>query len=261
MHLLKNALAVTLLPLLVSTASAATYTFDLQNLNGNNPDPGDPGVVSGNSLTIDQGDLNGTFTGVYIDNPSYDGNELDGGTVNDAHEVVRFYNGLGVCNVGPCYTNDPLHTVDGTSLNGARHDMVEMAFTSGGSEVDVTLTGLVFGWVGDFQYGYDGTNGSFDILVDVMGMDGIGLGDILAFSGDATDGDVLPGWSIYSYDLSGEGLFDSVFGVMAGMNGSWKLKSVVVDYTVPEIPLPAGIWLMIGGLGGMAALRRRQKAT
>jgi len=253
MNYFRHALVMAALPLLVSTASAATYEFNLQRTDAG----GDAGVLSGNSLTIDQGDLTGTFTGYYADSPAYTGSTLSGGAVNEAHEVERFYNGLGVCNVGPCYTADPLHTVDGTSENGARRDFVEMGFSSGGSEVEVTLTSLVFGWVGDFQYGYNGTNGAFDIVLDVLGVDGIGLGDILAFSGDATDGDVQPGWSTYAYDLLGEGLFDSVFGVMAGENGSWKLKSVVVDYTVPLIPLPAAIWLMLGGLGGLAAMRRR----
>lgn len=59
-------------------------------------------------------------------------------------------------------------------------------------------------------------------------------------------------------DFLGLDLTDDLFGIKAGVNGSWKLRSVVVDYSVPEIPLPAAGWLMLAGIGSIAALRRRK---
>ena len=89
MNYFTHALLVTASLLMASTASAATYTFDLQNTNLDNPDRGDDGVLVDNSLTIIQGDLTGSFTGYYIDGAEYTGDELTGGTVNAASSVER----------------------------------------------------------------------------------------------------------------------------------------------------------------------------
>lgn len=255
MYRVKTLVASAISILAATSVSAATYTFDLQNLNADNSDPGDPGALTGNELVITQGDLTGTFTGLYIEDAGYSDGALTGTAIHDANSVARNYTGLGVCNDGPCYTDDPYHTVDGASPN--LHDMVQMAFSDVDGLVDVTLVSLTFGWVGDFRYGYSGTNGSFEIILDDAGFSGIDFGDSLMFSGLADDNIIEAYRSIGLYDLSGiSGLTGSVFGVKAGDMGSWKLKSVVVDWTVPEVPLPAAGWLLLAGLGGLAAIRR-----
>lgn len=47
-----------------------------------------------------------------------------------------------------------------------------------------------------------------------------------------------------------------------GKYDDWKLRGVKVYYEEPEvIPLPAAGWLLLGGLGGLAAMKRRRKAA
>ncbi|MGI9395500.1 MAG: VPLPA-CTERM sorting domain-containing protein, partial [Boseongicola sp.] len=101
--------------------------------------------------------------------------------------------------------------------------------------------------------GYGGTNSAFELILNSNGDGTISAGDMRVLS----DGDA------FNPDLSGLDLVSDVFGVMAGEYGSWKLWAVTVDYTPPEIiPLPAAVWLMLGGLGGLVTIgRRRQKAT
>ena len=248
-----------------TSVSAASYTFDLQLENTYHATKGDAGVLSGNTLTITEtgaeGPLTGTFTGKYIVDPAFSGGILSG-SVNDAIEVERHNNGLGVCNIGTCASRtDPFHTVDGISrLGGDRvTDLVEMAFSVGGTAVDVTLESLTFGWVGDAYGVYQGTNGSFDLLVSDLSDSAIDAGAILAFSGLATATPGALGGTDF-IDLPELPAFtDNLFGVKAGINGSWKLMAATVSYDVPEIPLPAAGWLLLGGLGGLAALKRHSK--
>jgi hypothetical protein len=263
------------LALAATSASAATYTFDLQKIGSYHGD-GDAGVLDGNVLTVTQtgasGSLTGTFTGKYIVDPTKGGGISGGalsGVVFDANNVQRHNNGLGVCNVGECSpSGDTHHTVDGVSfiededpltVDGAVFDFVEMAFFSGTDAVDITLTGLKFGWVGGVYNQYPGTNGLFEILVSELSETKIDVGALVAAAGVATTNPGSLGGR-YSFAVPDIAAFtDNLFGVKAGINGSWKLMAVTVDYSVPEIPLPAAGWLLIGGLGGLAALRKSRK--
>lgn len=245
-----------------SAASAASFTFTLNN-SGDEIDP-----ISANSFSIDQTidgiTLTGTFSGMYIDDGAFTGDTLASGTVTDAASLTRYYTGAGVCGAGPCYGTDTRHTVDGVSDGSADFDFIEMAFTTTSGPIDVTLTELVFGYVGRFPYGgrtygYEGTNGSFEVITDAFSDDGaIGIGDLRAYSGDAPQ--------VYrngAVDLSGvTGLTDSIFGVKAGENGSWKLLSATVNFSAPvvieEIPLPASAWMLLAGIVGVAWAGRRR---
>ena len=256
---MKSIAATVLMTLAASSVSAATYTFDLQVPAVG----GDAGTLSGNTLIIQQGDLTGNFQGRFLTDAAYTSTTLTAGSSFDANSVTRFYNGLGVCNDGPCYGSDPLHTVDGHSGDGSITDFVEMSFEAGGNAVEVTLSGLLLGWVGDFSEGgadgYSGTNGTYEVLLDVAGLSGIDIGDFLGASGTAVVDPSLPGYGTSIVEFLGLDLFDDIFGIKAGIEGSWKLRSVVVDYSVPEVPLPAAAWLLLGGIGGLAALRRSKK--
>jgi hypothetical protein len=48
-------------------------------------------------------------------------------------------------------------------------------------------------------------------------------------------------------------------------NDQWKLKKISVTYTPPPppnvVPLPAAGWMLLAGLGGIAAMKRRRKAA
>ncbi len=250
-----------------TSLSAATYTFDLQKVDSYQATKGDAGTLVDNTLAITEtgtnGDLTGTFTGMYVEGASVAGGVLSGTSINEAHSVQRYNNGLGVCNIGACKTpgGDAFHTVDGAAINGTRTDFVEMAFFADGDVVDVTLNSLTFGWIGSIYNQYPGTTGAFEILISDLSDSMIGLGDILAYAGLA---------KINIAGDGGRGLFtlpdlaaftDNIFGIKAGAGGSWKLMAATVDFDlpeVPEIPLPAAGWLLIGGLGGLVALRRRK---
>ena len=250
-----------------TSASAATYTFDLQKAGSYHGD-GDAGPLVGNTLTIDQnggsGTLTGMFSGKYVVDPSYSGTTLSG-DVQNADSVQRHNNGLGVCNVGPCAPRgDVFHTVDGASSNedGPITDVVEMSFFSGTDAVDVTLQSLTFGWIGN-AYGYgDGSNltGAFEVLVSDLSETAITAGATQILSGVASGGSGMYGL-LGTYDFPDLAAFtDNLFGVKAGIGGSWKLTAATVYYTpsVPEIPLPAAGWLMLAGMGSIAAMRRKK---
>ncbi|WP_135503328.1 VPLPA-CTERM sorting domain-containing protein [Roseovarius aestuariivivens] len=52
----------------------------------------------------------------------------------------------------------------------------------------------------------------------------------------------------------------SIFSIGASGSGDrFKLKSITVNYEPSVVPIPAAGWLMLGALGGFAALRRRKK--
>lgn len=247
-----------------TSASAASYTFDLQD-SFSDHGAGDPGVPVGDVLTLtetgDAGSLTATFTGKYVVNPDYSTDGALSGAVESAYSVQRHSNGLGVCNLGSCESGeDAFHTVDGASSPEGQQisDFIEMAFFLGSDAVDVTLKSLTFGWIGDIYGVYDGTNGMYEILVSDLSDTMIGAGAMLAFEGLATvtpniigglDTEVLPELAAFT---------DNLFGIKAGINGSWKLKSATVEYSVPEIPLPAAGWLMLAGIGSIAAFRRKK---
>lgn len=57
----------------------------------------------------------------------------------------------------------------------------------------------------------------------------------------------------------------SVFGLgMQGDSDQLRIAGLKVSYTVPDepppVPLPAAGWMLIAGIGGLAALRRRKRA-
>ena len=132
-----------------------------------------------------------------------------------------------------------------------------MAFFAEGSAVDVTLTSLTFGWIGDVYGDYKETTGAFEIIISAIDGSMIAIGDILAFAGTATITEAGDG---------GRGIFDipdltdDVFGIKAGSGGSWKLMAATVDFHVPEIPLPAAGWLMLAGIGSLVVARRRRES-
>lgn len=257
--------ATALVALSAAGASAASYTFDLQKL-GSYHGSGDSGSLVGNVLEISQdgaeGTLTGEFTGKYITGAGYSSDTLTGDNVFDADRIERHHNGLGVCNIGNCDVSggDQFHTVDAATNSGETADFVEVSFFQDNAAVDVTLTALTFGWIGSVYNDYPGTTGAFEVLVSDLSETDIGLGSLLTYSGIATINQPGIGGVGVSPLPELADLTDNLFGIKAGAGGSWKLLAVTVDFDgVPEIPLPAAGWLLLGGLGSIAALRRAQK--
>ena len=66
-------------------------------------------------------------------------------------------------------------------------------------------------------------------------------------------------WKVV-YDASGDAVFDSITFVdtsdLTGKRDGFDIDAVAVS----AVPLPAGALLLLGGLGGLAAMRRRKKA-
>ncbi len=260
--------------------AATTHVFNLSKYNSSVESIDQSSFSVNGGLTESGETFTGTFTGFFADTPVVVDSTITGGTFGGAEELklVRYNNGAGVCRTGECvtgyYAEGEPHSTDNATDD--IFDYIEMAFYAGGDLVDVTLTGLTFGWIGEWRYGgkpygVEGATGAFDIILDVLdgeGDLGIGIGDLLAYSGTVIPGDSYN--SRGSVDLSGASLLDSIFGVKAGDGGSWKLLTVTVEYdeTSPEppdtppppVPLPGAIWLLLAGLGGLAIVKRGGQA-
>jgi hypothetical protein len=102
-----------------------------------------------------------------------------------------------------------------------------------------------------FSYNEAGDDFAFTVL------DGANAGAFYATVG-------IPGTSFYSSFTFTKEILASMFGVGAtGKYDEFKIKKIKVSYEDhPEvIPLPAAGWLMVAGLGGLAALRRKKNAV
>ena len=176
--------------------------------------------------------------------------------------------GLGIKNG----SNDNSHTVDGYGLN----DLLVLTFSS-----SVKIVSATFKYAGQIQNSYDG----FAFFAD-LGGDGS-----LTQAGDLIFGHEDIGAVNYSgsYDFVANGFASTsmVFGIGAIWDAvyqscylrwghdycknytafdSFKLYSVTVETGPfggpPEVPLPAGVILMLSGLAGLGFLKRfKSKAT
>ena len=73
----------------------------------------------------------------------------------------------------------------------------------------------------------------------------------------STQGSLLSGLATFIYDGSGDFLYFADTSGTPGDNGGPVLDNVKLS----AVPLPAGGLLLLGALGGIAALRRRRKAA
>jgi hypothetical protein len=161
---------------------------------------------------------------------------------NAASQVFTADTGLDVTVTGKTYTIN-----SGNFVGGVEIDVEAMIFDFG---KEVTLTSLHFGWAKYASIGghfHDG--GMFNLFVDG------------ALQGSYWVTAALP-----------ENITGTVFAIGATAfkfsnsnttrHSYLKLKKMHVTYDAPEvIPLPAAGWLLLGGLGGLAAMKRRRRAA
>ena len=210
-----------------------------------------------NTSTLTSGTLSfGPQNGVSVTAGAY---QLDGGgsdkwSVNSAIRLGQYSAGLGACSdlSGSC--NSDNHQVDG---NG--DEIIMLSFSDVNGAKSVTLESATFGAVypnDDFAFG-------------VYSVISQGTGGVPSFF-DSHEG--LPTGTgpldLASYVFGDPNIAaqtSSIFGFGAtGYNDDYKLYSVTVSWDVPDddmspVPLPAAAWMLMAGVGGLGALKRRSK--
>jgi hypothetical protein len=208
---------------MASQASAVTTTFDFTNLGNDLEWPG--------ALEFTQDGIT-----VTVDAKSYE----DPGAVGSAlvENSTSPFTGIGIASgfglyVTYLFDND-------VRIDGWVNELVSFAFNK-----NVVVNSITFGSV---------ENGSaFDLFVSDAG--------VLEF---ASSGDVISPTALgFTSDLFGVGAsYDrclrSVLFVCKDIEqAAFKITSL----TVSEVPLPAAGWMLIAGVGGIAAMKRRRKAA
>jgi PEP-CTERM motif-containing protein len=219
----------------VGAAAAAPITFTSGGLVGNSVSASQ--TVDGLTLTMTAGSFVDGFnfpsSSVQQDN---DGNNVSGYVVGNNNTYAadprlnRTGSGIGVNNQAG---TDDSNTVDGSNWD----DFLQLAFSK-----NVQMVSVEFG---SFNAGFPGYD-DFRIMYDLSGNGALGAGDFVTFSEDDNPFSSFPVVS------------DDVFGFLAtGANDDWRWKSITVE--VSAVPLPASSLMLLAGVGGLAAMRRRQK--
>lgn len=181
---------------------------------------------------------------------------VDGAPISSDADVMTALNDYNVdligLSFGPNFTTS-IQGLGGTALPST-------------TDPDALVADIVAGIVGGFASYSSVTVGDLG-----AGLPGI---DVSAVCTDAGSGECVGSDAVGVYDRSVDRsfTFDVTFTRLAEGDASFLTHALVDGGIVaseadsfsavaaPVIPLPAGIWMMMGGLGGLAALRRRKKA-
>jgi len=225
------------------TAQAAAFDFAFTT----------PSITDQSSYTFTAsgGGLSVDVTGSYYNAPGAAGSPFSGyGSIDVENNIY----GLISCNPSEevtyynyTYCPIPEHAID--SIDGYE----AMIFDFGSNVVD--LTSVVLGWISDGGY--------YDLFV------GSSLADA-TYVGNTYDGPVLPQTgSVFIIGTSaintGECDQQQIYSYYLTcycdetLNPAIKIAGMSVDTHTPEVPLPATGLILLGGLGGLGALKRRRK--
>lgn len=234
---LKIASAVFVLSLVGASVSAATLTTTF-NLEGNDPSKSTSENFAAlpSAFSLNQDGLTATFNAKSVDAVRGRNNVLTRGNFIDS-KIGRYSSGAGVLNgVGDS------HTVNG----GDRDDIIEITF-----ERDVRVISMTFG--------YYGPRSAFRLLTDKNDDHAIGVGDAYSSTIHINGND-----GTYTFDTNSATTDFIALGAFVAKDW-FKLTSVTVSHEslqrnepVPT-PLPATVWMMIAGLGGLSLVRARKK--
>lgn len=214
----------------VGASHAATFTFS------NAP------AVQGPSLTQSQGGLTLTITGFdYTPNGTL-GSALSLGNQND---VSIDNQGLGVC--------DGLSPVGGPYVSCGQ-PLVDAIANNGGPEVAVFSFSRA---VNILSVVFNQNDNGDDI--DIFGGSPLALilRDTTSLGGGPNDDDIDVSALLKGVTSFAVGVYDQGSN---GRNGD-QVRIASIEYELAAVPLPAAGWLMIAGIGGLAALRRKRKAA
>lgn len=216
----------------MAASAAAAKTVDFLFTDSLGPTSSYQQTVDGLTVTITAGSFIGGFSGSVTSVTDQGGNSVDGWALsgnsfdNDAR-VDPDSNGLGVINNFSAGTDND-DDVDGSGWD----DFLILSFSQ-----KVQVTSATFG-----AFGF---NDDYRLFYDLNGNGSLGNGDFLTFT---KDDNPLTNFPVVVGDLIGF--------AATGSNDEWKLKKI----SVAAVPLPAAGWMLLAGIGGLAAMRRRKKS-
>lgn len=191
----------------------------------------------GNSLTL-------TVDGITVEVTGWGIGGGAGGTFSSA-QIAQWSTGLGNCNQGEG-TNCPTgpHAAD----NVAQTDVFFMTF----STPVIPESALITAWASDYDISYWGGAGPFSIAGKTVG--DLGTTYNSDVGGTATSGSSMRNADLTELNAAVDWL---AIGARIGHeNDRFKLKSAV--FSVPELPEPGVVTLLVGGVLALAASRRRR---